>query len=144
MAYNPYMYDNPYYPQTQMQFQPMMNQTNTMMAQPAQQQNMAQPTQPINVVEVGSENEATGYLVAAGASVLLWWRAGHKFFWKSRDMNGSPYPMKTMSYTDDDEPAAPQVTPEYITRDEFDRIVQKVNKLEQKPTRRAKEAEPDV
>lgn len=133
MAYNPYMYGNPYYPQ--MQFQPMMNQPNTA---------MAQPTQQINVVEVGSENEATGYLVAAGASVLLWWRAGHKFFWKSRDMNGSPYPMKTMSYTDDDEPAAPQVAPEYITRDEFDGLVQKVNKLEQKPTRKAKEAEPDV
>ncbi len=142
MAYNPYMYGNPYYPQ--MQFQPMMNQPNTAMAQSAQQQNMAQPTQQINVVEVGSENEATGYLVAAGASVLLWWRAGHKFFWKSRDMNGSPYPMKTMSYTDDDEPTDPQVTPEYITRDEFDGLVQKVNKLEQKPARRAKEAEPDV
>ena len=142
MAYNPYMYGNPYYPQ--MQFQPMMNQPNTAMAQPAQQQNMAQPTQQINVVEVGSENEATGYLVAAGASVLLWWRAGHKFFWKSRDMNGSPYPMKTMSYTDDDEPTAPQATPEYITRDEFNGLVQKVNKLEQKPARRAKEAEPDV
>lgn len=142
MAYNPYMYGNPYYPQ--MQFQPMMNQPNTAMTQPAQQQNMAQPTQQINVVEVGSENEATGYLVAAGASVLLWWRAGHKFFWKSRDMNGSPYPMKTMSYTDDDEPTDPQVTPEYITRDEFDGLVQKVNKLEQKPARRAKEAEPDV
>lgn len=142
MAYNPYMYGNPYYPQ--MQFQPMMNQPNTAMAQPAQQQNMAQPTQQINVVEVGSENEATGYLVAAGASVLLWWRAGHKFFWKSCDANGSPYPMKTMSYTDDDEPTAPQVTPEYITRDEFDGLVQKVNKLEQKPTRKAKEAEPDA
>lgn len=113
MAYPTYYqpYQNPYYPQ----YQPM-------------QQVMPQTAQQTNVVEVGSESEASAYLVAAGSSVLLWNKKDKRFYFKSRDMSGSPLPMQTMSYNDD----CGQTQTEYISRDEFQALADKVNRLEQK------------
>lgn len=126
MAYNPYMqYGNPYYPQTP--YQPM--QTQPMMSQPSNM--MAQTAQTINVVEVSSDGEANGYLVAPGATVLLWNKAAKKFCLKSRDANGTPYPMRIMPYTEEGEPQQ-QETTAGISRNEYDQLVQKVNELEKK------------
>lgn len=113
MAYPSYYqpYQNPYYPQCQ----PM-------------QQVMPQATQQTNVVEVSSESEASAYLVAAGSSVLLWNKKDKRFYFKSRDMSGSPLPMQTMSYNED----CGQTQTEYISRDEFQALADKVNRLEQK------------
>lgn len=113
MAYPSYYqpYQNPYYPQ----YQPM-------------QQVMPQATQQTNVVEVGSESEASAYLVAAGSSVLLWNKKDKRFYFKSRDMSGSPLPMQTMSYSED----CGQAQTEYISRDEFQALADKVNRLEKR------------
>ena len=123
MAYNPYMYGNPYY--QQMQFQPIQQMP----------QQMPQQTTQTNVVEVSSESEASAYLVAAGGSVLLWNKPDKKFYFKSRDMSGSPYPMQVMSYTEDGGQTKPPESA-YVSRDEFNQLVAKINQLE-------KEVKPD-
>lgn len=141
MFQNPYMggYSAPYYspPMADNLAQLRAGQMNAPMAQ-----HIAPPQ--IGVVEVSGENEAAGYLVASGASVLLWWKEGRKFFLKSRDVNGSPLPMKTMTYTEDDTSAASQPLTEYITRTEFNVLAERITELEQAPQRIAKEAKSDV
>lgn len=145
MFQNPYMggYATPYYsaPMADNLAQLRAGQMNAPMAQ-----HIALPQ--IGVVEVSGENEAAGYLVASGASVLLWWKEGRKFFLKSRDVNGSPLPMKTMTYTEDNTSdntsAASQPLTEYITRTEFNVLAERITELEQAPQRIAKEAKSDV
>lgn len=141
MFQNPYMggYAAPYCspPMADNLAQLRAGQMNAPMAQ-----HIAPPQ--IGVVEVSGENEAAGYLVASGASVLLWWKEGRKFFLKSRDVNGSPLPMKTMTYTEDDTSAASQPLTEYITRTEFNGLAERITELEQAPKKIAQEAKFDV
>jgi hypothetical protein len=129
MAYPSYYqpYQNPYFPQ----YQPV-------------QQVVPQTAQQTNVVEVGSESEASAYLVAAGSSVLLWNKKDKRFYYKSRDMSGSPLPMLTMSYSEDNAPQKQATESEYVSRDEFQALADKVTRLEQKPVRKAKVSDDDT
>lgn len=127
MAFNPY-YGNPYY--QPMQYQPMQ-----------QMQQMPQQTTQTNVVEVSSESEASAYLVAAGGSVLLWNKPDKKFYFKSRDMSGSPYPMQIMSYTEDGGQPKPQEN-DYTSQ--LNQLTTKISQLEEKVQRlEAREVKPD-
>ena len=132
MAY-PY-YGNPYYPA------PM--QDNLMQMRQAYQQPtpQMQPNQPQNngVIWVQGEEGAKAYMVAAGNSVLLMDSEGSTFYIKSTDQSGMPQPLRIFDYSE--RVAAPKAaptnppsaTPEYVTREEFDRLAARIDALSTK------------
>ena len=131
MAY-PY-YGNPYYPA------PM--QDNLMQMRQAYQQPtpQMQPSQPQNngVIWVQGEEGAKAYMVAAGNSVLLMDSESSTFYIKSTDQSGMPQPLRIFDYSE--RVAAPKApptntsaAPEYVTREEFERLAARIDALSAK------------
>ena len=114
--YNNY-YPYNYYPQYQQV--PQINQ---------QTQNSQQSG---SITWVDGENAARSYMVGAGQSVMLMDSNSNVFYIKSADQSGMPLPLRIFDYSErvshqnqDSPQAHPQsTTPEYITRDEFERRI---------------------
>lgn len=144
-----YPYFNPYYPQPmpdnlmqmrQMQ-QPQMPPMQQPMAQPVQQNPIAQG----GVQWVSGEQEARGYLIAPNSAVALWDSTAPTVYLKQADASGKPT-LKIYDLVERAETvsAAPQTkAPDYVTRDEFDRLAALVGELKGKKKRKAEEDEGD-
>lgn len=151
MAY-PNFY-NPY----QSYYQPPMPDQLAQLRQGQYQQQMTAPAvqQPANngINWVQGEEGAKAYLVAAGNSVLLMDSEATSFYIKSTDPSGMPLPLRIFDYTE--RTAAPK-TPvqgtqepgvEYVTRDEFDALSDKINGIlsaftpEKKPAKKKEETD---
>ena len=119
MAYNPYQ--SPFY-----SYNPSgINNNQTM---PIQQ---FQPQQANNgqllTVFVNSEAEVNDYPVAAGTTVqLISFKMG-KFYLKSTATNGVPQPIRIFSFKE--ETKAPEIQNGAVSRDEFDALNAKLDKL---------------
>lgn len=114
----------PYYP-TNMggtNFSPYSYQTAVPMAQPQTQNNSGN----IMTIFIGSEEEANSYPVAAGTTVLLLCFQLNKFWLKSTSTSGVPEQLRKFSF--DEETQAP-VTSGGVTREEFDSLSKKIDKL---------------
>lgn len=118
---NPYT-TTPYYP-TNMggaNFSPSSYQTALPMAQP---QNSSGN---IMTIFIGSDEEANSYPVAAGTTVLLLCFQLKKFWLKSTSTSGVPEQLREFSF---DEKTPAPATPSGVTRDEFDKLSAKIDKL---------------
>ena len=127
MVYSPYY--NPY--QMGGYAQPVPDQLMALRQnQPIQVGQTAQTTSPI--IWVQGEAAARAYMVAAGNSVLLMDSDASVFYLKSTDTSGMPQPMRIFDYKERTESKNASVevcTEEYVTREEFDALAEKLNSL---------------
>lgn len=114
--------------------QPMMGQT----MQPVQPQQT--PAQPANtgINWVQGEEGARAWMVAPGSTVMLMDSDGSSFYLKSADASGMPQPLRIFDYVERTAAprapvAAPQTpTAEYVTRQEFQAVVDELEALKAK------------
>ena len=132
MAFTPYGYQNPYYPQpmpdTLMQ---MRQQQMPMMQTPQAPQN---PIAQGGVQWVSGEQEARNWMIAPNAAVALWDSSAPTVYLKQADASGKPslkiYDLVERAET----PAeAQQIKPaEFVTRKEFDALAAIVGEMKGK------------
>lgn len=89
---------------------------------PSQQQNSGS----ILTIQVTSEDEVNNYPVAAGTTVLLLSFNLKKFWLKSTSTNGVPQPLRVFPFDEVTQTPAPNGG---VTRDEFDALSKKIDKL---------------
>ena len=131
---NPMQYQ-PYQPMQQpAQPQPMMQQTPPVMQQPVQAlQPMPQPTNN-TMIWVQGEAGAMSFLVGNGNTVPLWDSENQTVYIKTVDASGMPS-MRVLDYTErtaaQRTPAAAPM-PDYVTRAEFQAVVDELEALKAK------------
>lgn len=143
MAFTPYGYQNPYYPQ------PM---PDTLMQMRQQQIPMMQtPQAPQNTIAQGGvqwvsgEQEARNWMIAPNAAVALWDSTAPTVYLKQADASGRP----TLKIYDLVERAeTPRTAPqekgvEFVTRKEFDALAALVGEIKGKKKRKVEEDEDD-
>ena len=143
MAFTPYGYQNPYYPQpmpdTLMQ---MRQQQMPMMQTPQAPQN---PIAQSGVQWVSGEQEARNWMIAPNAAVALWDSTAPTVYLKQADASGKP----TLKIYDLVERAeTPRTAPqekgvEFVTRKEFDALAALVGEIKGKKKRKVEEDEDD-
>lgn len=143
MAFTPYGYQNPYYPQpmpdTLMQ---MRQQQMPMMQTPQAPQN---PIAQSGVQWVSGEQEARNWMIAPNAAVALWDSTAPTVYLKQADASGKP----TLKIYDLVERAeTPRTSPqekgvEFVTRKEFDALAALVGEIKGKKKRKVEEDEDD-
>nr|DAK86149.1 MAG TPA: hypothetical protein [Caudoviricetes sp.] len=143
MAFTPYGYQNPYYPQpmpdTLMQ---MRQQQMPMMQTPQAPQN---PIAQGGVQWVSGEQEARNWMIAPNAAVALWDSTAPTVYLKQADASGRP----TLKIYDLVERAeTPRTAPqekgvEFVTRKEFDALAALVGEIKGKKKRKVEEDEDD-
>lgn len=136
MAFTPYGYQNPYYPQpmpdTLMQ---MRQQQMPMMQTPQTPQN---PIAQSGVQWVSGEQEARNWMIAPNAAVALWDSTAPTVYLKQADASGRP----TLKIYDLVERAeTPRTAPqekgvEFVTRKEFDALAALVGEIKGKKKRK--------
>ena len=143
MAFTPYGYQNPYYPQpmpdTLMQ---MRQQQMPMMQTPQAPQN---PIAQGGVQWVSGEQEARNWMIAPNAAVALWDSTAPTVYLKQADASGKPtlkiYDLVERAETASNAPQKPGV--EFVTREEFDRLAALVGEIKGKKKRQVEEDEDD-
>ena len=143
MAFTPYYQPNYYQPPMpdnlmQMRQQQMMPP----MQQPMAQQN---PVAQGGVQWVNGEQEARGYLIAPNSAVALWDSTAPTVYLKQADASGKPT-LKIYDLVERTETlstASQSKSPDYVTRDEFDRLAALVGELKGKKKRKVEEDEDD-
>lgn len=136
MAFTPYGYQNPYYPQpmpdTLMQ---MRQQQMPMMQTPQAPQN---PIAQGGVQWVSGEQEARNWMIAPNAAVALWDSTAPTVYLKQADASGRPtlkiYDLVERTETASNAPQKPGV--EFVTRKEFDALAALVGELKGKKKRK--------
>ena len=141
MAFTPYGYQNPYYPQpmpdTLMQ---MRQQQMPMMQTPQAPQN---PIAQGGVQWVSGEQEARNWMIAPNAAVALWDSTAPTVYLKQADASGKP----TLKIYDLVERAeTPRTAPqekgvEFVTRKEFDALAALVSEMKGKTRKEEKSDE---
>lgn len=136
-----YPYFNPYYPQPMPDNLMQMRQMQQPMAQPVQQNPIAQG----GVQWVSGEQEARGYLIAPNSAVALWDSTVPTVYLKQADASGKPtlkiYDLVERTETAPNAPQKPGV--EFVTREEFDRLAALVGEIKGKKKRKVEEDEDD-
>lgn len=139
MAFTPYGYQNPYYPQpmpdTLMQ---MRQQQMPMMQTPQAPQN---PIAQGGVQWVSGEQEARNWMIAPNAAVALWDSTAPTVYLKQADASGRPtlkiYDLVERAETPRTAPQEKSV--EFVTRKEFDALAALVGEIKGKKKRKEDE-----
>ena len=143
MAYTPYGYQNPYYPQAMPDN--LMQMRQQQMMQPAPPPVPQNPVATGGVQWVSSEQEARGYLIAPNSAVALWDSTAPTVYLKQSDASGKPtlkiYDLVERAETPRTAPQGKGV--EFVTREEFDRLAALVGELKGKKKRKVEEDEDD-
>lgn len=95
-----------------------------------------QPTAPTNsLIWVQGESGAKSYLVGAGQTALLMDSEQSRFYIKSTDNSGMPMPLRIFEYSEITANNTPHnaviETPDYVTREEFEK---RLSEIQTKPT----------
>lgn len=143
MAFTPYGYQNPYYPQPMPDnLMQMRQQQMPMMQTPQAPQN---PIAQGGVQWVSGEQEARNWMIAPNAAVALWDSTAPTVYLKQADASGRP----TLKIYDLVERAeTPRTAPqekgvEFVTRKEFDALAALVGEIKGKNKRKVEEDEDD-
>ena len=141
MAFTPYGYQNPYYPQPMPDnLMQMRQQQMPMMQTPQAPQN---PIAQGGVQWVSGEQEARNWMIAPNAAVTLWDSTAPTVYLKQADASGRP----TLKIYDLEERAeAPRTAPqvkgaESVTRKEFDALAALVSEMKGKKRKEEKSDE---
>ena len=143
MAFTPYGYQNPYYPQ------PMPD--NLMQMRQQQMPMMQTPQAPQNAIAQGGvqwvsgEQEARNWMIAPNAAVALWDSTAPTVYLKQADASGRPtlkiYDLVERAETPRTAPQEKSV--EFVTRKEFDALAALVGEIKGKKKRKVEEDEDD-
>lgn len=130
MAFNPYSYQNPYYPQPPMPdaLMQLRQQQMPMMQQPQVPQN---PIAQSGVQWVSGEQEARNWMIAPNAAVALWDSSAPTVYLKQADASGKPS-LKIYDLTERPETglsAQKKSSVEFVTREEFERLAAIVGEI---------------
>lgn len=143
MAFTPYGYQNPYYPQPMPDnLMQMRQQQMPMMQTPQAPQN---PIAQGGVQWVSGEQEARNWMIAPNAAVALWDSTAPTVYLKQADASGRP----TLKIYDLVERAeTPRTAPqekgvEFVTRKEFDALAALVGEIKGRKKRKVEEDEDD-
>lgn len=143
MAFTPYGYQNPYYPQPMPDnLMQMRQQQMPMMQTPQAPQN---PIAQGGVQWVSGEQDARNWMIAPNAAVALWDSTAPTVYLKQADASGRP----TLKIYDLVERAeTPRTAPqekgvEFVTRKEFDALAALVGEIKGKKKRKVEEDEDD-
>ena len=95
-----------------------------------------QPTAPTNsLIWAQGESGAKSYLVGAGQTALLMDSEQSRFYIKSTDNSGMPMPLRIFEYSEITANNTPHnaviETPDYVTREEFEK---RLSEIQTKPT----------
>ena len=105
-------------------------------------QNPPSNVQQNGIIWVQGEAGAKSYLVAPNNTVQLWDSEKQVIYLKSADASGMPS-MKILDYTirNNEQPQAPVAVAdvEYVTKDEFNSFVERIQAQLEKPKKEAKE-----
>lgn len=143
MAFTPYGYQNPYYPQPMPDnLMQMRQQQMPMMQTPQAPQN---PIAQGGVQWVSGEQEARNWMIAPNAAVALWDSTAPTVYLKQADASGRPM-LKIYDLVERAE--APRTAPqekgvEFVTRKEFDALAALVGEIKGKKKRKVEEDEDD-
>ena len=77
----------------------------------------------------GGSNSAKAYPVMPGKTTLLMDSEESKFFLKTMEANGVPKPLREFKYEEvfeDNIPVAKEVTPDYVTKEDFNAFADKI------------------
>ena len=87
-----------------------------------------------SIIWVQGESGAKAYPVQNGKSVVLFDSESEHFFIKTADAGGMPQPLRIFSYSETNENEIKSVidTSNFITREEFSKLADKLEKLENK------------
>lgn len=118
---------NNYFPMGYQQAYPNYNQVPQ---NPSQAQNGAQNGMQNGIIWVQGIEGAKAYPVAVGTSIMLMDSEDSVFYVKSSDASGMPMPLRIFDYSErSTQPTPqPQVMPEYVTREEFERQIAEITK----------------
>ena len=125
------LYNNPYQPQYNNPYQPY--------TPPVQYQQQQPDT---SIIWVQGESGAKAYPVQNGKSVVLFDSESEHFFIKTADASGMPQPLRIFSYseTNETEMKAPAFdTSQFITRDEFEEVIEKLKAKQNQQTYQRKD-----
>ena len=142
-----YPYFNPYYPQPMPDNLMQMRQLQQpqMQAQMQPQMQMQNPIAQGGVQWVNGEQEARGYLIAPNSAVALWDSSAPTVYLKQSDASGKPtlkiYDL--VERTEIPSTASQGKAPDYVTREEFDRLATLVGEIKGKKKRKVEEDEDD-
>ena len=143
MAFTPYGYQNPYYPQPMPDNLMQMRQQQMPMMQPPQA-----PQNPIaqgGVQWVSGEQEARNWMIAPNAAVALWDSTAPTVYLKQADASGRPtlkiYDLVERAETP--RTAAQEKGVEFVTRKEFDALAALVGEIKGKKKHKVEEDEDD-
>lgn len=78
---------------------------------------------------VTSQGAAEAYLVAANGFVRLWDSSTNRFYEKSADYSGRPYPMKIYEYKEVTGQPMPATESDFVCKDEFEEFRNKVDEF---------------
>lgn len=144
MAFTPYSYQNPYYPQP-MPDNLMQMRQQQMMPQMPQQMPPQNPIAQGGVQWVSGEQEARNWMIAPNAAVALWDSTAPTVYLKQADASGKPslkiYDLVERAETAPEAPQKPGV--EFVTRKEFDDLAALVSEMKGKKKRRVEEDDED-
>lgn len=134
MAFTPYGYQTPYYPQPMPDTLMQMRQQMPMMQTPQAPQN---PIAQGGVQWVSGEQEARNWMIAPNAAVALWDSTAPTVYLKQADASGKPslkiYDLVERAETP---PAGVQKTSvEFVTRKEFDALASIVDEIKGNTTK---------
>lgn len=125
------LYNNPYQPQYNNPYQPY--------TPPVQYQQQQPDT---SIIWVQGESGAKAYPVQNGKSVVLFDSESEHFFIKTADASGMPQPLRIFSYSETNETdiKAPAFdTSQFITRDEFEEVIEKLKAKQNQQTYQRKD-----
>lgn len=113
--YNPYIYPNNPINPSMAQSQPQSNNNN-------------------GIIWVQGLEGAKSYMVTPGTSILLMDSESQRFYIKSADPSGMPAPIRAFDYVEIVGQAPSPVNDEYVTREEFNALAQKLDALSARKT----------
>lgn len=105
-----------------MNYQPMNYMPNQSNNQPINSSNQDER------IWVTNQSAAEAYLVASNGFVRLWDSSCNKFYEKSADYSGRPYPMKVYEYKEVTG-QIPTENNDFVSKDEFTEFKNKVNEF---------------
>lgn len=126
-------------------YPPMQDQLAQLRSQPYMPQQSAQQVPAQNsggIIWVQGEAAAKSYPVSPGSGVLLMDSESLTFYLKSADASGMPS-MRIFDYTERKTPKQderPTQTAEFVTRDDFNALVARVDALAKKPNKKKEDA----
>ncbi len=109
----------------------MISPTSAVVPSLQNPQNPIQGYAATNIIQIhGGRDGAINYPVQIGYTALLIDEESKQFFIKANDVNGVPKPLREFKYEEITQDSSKANTSEFVTKDEFNALLNEVKKLQ--------------